>query len=196
MGPAYAVVAAMYIGAFLLTLGVARGSTHATAAHPLADIKRGFSYVWHKPDLLGAFSMAFLVNLLAYPFFLGLLPYVAKDVFAIGQAGLGYLAGAFWSGALIGSMLVGAGSLRLRRARHAVERRLVVRGDPRLRPDHVAPLRPGAALRRRLRSQLLPHAARRRDAALHRGSDARPRDGGAHARNLGPAPRPARGRAI
>src|SRR5687768_4290111 len=117
MGPAYAVVAAMYIGAFLLTLGVARGSTHATAAHPLADIKRGFSYVWHKPDLLGAFSMAFLVNLLAYPFFLGLLPYVAKDVFAIGQAGLGYLAGAFWSGALIGSLLVGAGRLRLRAAR-------------------------------------------------------------------------------
>ena len=28
--------------------------------------------------------MAFLVNLLAFPFFLGLLPYVAKDVFAVG----------------------------------------------------------------------------------------------------------------
>ena len=77
----------------------------------------GFSYVWHKPDLLGAFSMAFLVNLLAFPFFIGLLPYVAKDVFAVGQAGLGYLAGAFWSGALIGSVVVGAGSFRLRAAR-------------------------------------------------------------------------------
>ena len=55
--------------------------------------------------------MAFLVNLLAFPFFLGLLPYVAKDVFGVGQAGLGWLAGAFWSGALIGSVVVGARQL-------------------------------------------------------------------------------------
>jgi hypothetical protein len=73
--------------------------------------------VWHKPDLLGAFAIAFLVNLLAYPFVLGLLPYVAKDVYAVGQAGLGYLAGAFWLGALIGSVVVGANRLPLRAAR-------------------------------------------------------------------------------
>ena len=117
MGAAYAVVTVMYVAAFLLTLGVARGSTQAPVAHPLADLKQGFSYVWHKPDLLGAFAVAFLVNLLAYPFFLGLLPYVAKDVFAVGQAGLGYLAVAFWGGALIGSVVVGAGRLPLRAAR-------------------------------------------------------------------------------
>ena len=117
MGAAYVVVTLMYIGAFLLTLGVARGSTQAPVAHPLADLKQGFNYVWHKPDLLGAFAMAFLVNLLAYPFFLGLLPYVAKDVFAVGQAGLGYLAVSFWGGALIGSVTVGAGRFPLRAAR-------------------------------------------------------------------------------
>jgi hypothetical protein len=89
----------------------------AVTAHPLADLRQGFTYVWKKPDLLGAWSIAFLVNLLAYPFFLGLLPYVAKDVYAIGQAGLGYLAGAFWAGALAGSLLVGASRLRLRAAR-------------------------------------------------------------------------------
>ena len=61
--------------------------------------------------------MAFLVNLLAYPFFLGLLPYVAKDVFALDQAGLGYLAVSFWGGALIGSVTVGAGRFPLRAAR-------------------------------------------------------------------------------
>jgi hypothetical protein len=119
MGPAYAVVAAMYVVAFLLTLGVAGAppSTGAVAAHPLADLKQGFSYVWHKADLLGAFAMAFLVNLLAYPFVLGLLPYVAKDVYAAGQSGLGYLAGSFWVGALAGSLLVGASPFRLRPAR-------------------------------------------------------------------------------
>ena len=117
MGAAYAVVTLMYIVAFLLTLGVARGRAQATVAHPLAELKQGFSYVWHKGDLLGAFAMAFLVNLLAYPFFLGLLPYVAKDVFALDQAGLGYLAVSFWGGALIGSVTVGAGRFPLRAAR-------------------------------------------------------------------------------
>jgi Major Facilitator Superfamily len=119
MGPAYAVVAAMYVTAFVLSLGVA-GTPPAgqrAQAHPLADLKEGFSYVWQKPDLLGAFAMAFLVNLLAYPVFLGLLPYVAKDVYAIGQSGLGYLAGAFWTGALAGSLSVGSSRFRLRAAR-------------------------------------------------------------------------------
>ena len=117
MGAAYAVVTAMYIAAFLLSFGVARGTTHAAPAHPLFDLKQAFSYVWHKPDLLGAFSLAFLVNLLAFPFVLGLLPYVAKDVYAIGQAGLGYLAASFWAGALAGSLVVGASRFPLRAAR-------------------------------------------------------------------------------
>ena len=114
MGPAYAVVTAMYVGAFLLSLGVA-GAPPAPEkkAHPLADLREAFVYVWRKPDLLGPFTLAFLVNLLAYPFVLGLLPYVAKEVFAAGQAGLGYLAAAFWSGALAGSLVVGAARLPL-----------------------------------------------------------------------------------
>jgi len=117
MGAAYAVVTMMYVVAFLLSLGVAKIHSAAAPAHPLADLKQGFAYVWQKADLLGAFAVAFLVNLLAYPFFLGLLPYVAKDVYAVGQAGLGYLAGAFWLGALIGSMVVGANHFPLRAAR-------------------------------------------------------------------------------
>jgi hypothetical protein len=117
MGAAYAVVTAMYVFAFLLSLGVARGATQPGKAHPIEDLKQGFGYVWRKPELLGAFTLAFLVNLLAYPFVLGLLPYVAKDVYAVGQSGLGYLAAAFWSGALIGSIVVGADRFPLRAAR-------------------------------------------------------------------------------
>ena len=114
MGPAYAAVTTMYVAAFLLSLGVA-GAPPAPQkkAHPLADLREAFEYVWRKPDLLGPFTLAFLVNLLAYPFVLGLLPYVAKEVFAAGQAGLGYLAAAFWSGALAGSLVVGAARLPL-----------------------------------------------------------------------------------
>jgi len=123
MGPAYAVVAAVYVAAFLLSLGVAGPSPRAAedkpaaAVKPIASLQQALRYVWSKPDLLGALSIAFLVNLLAFPIFLGLLPYVAKDVYEIGQSGLGYLAAAFATGALTGSLLLGANRLRLRAGR-------------------------------------------------------------------------------
>jgi predicted MFS family arabinose efflux permease len=119
MGAAYAVVTLMYIAAFILSLQVAghRRRLGAPDRHPMTDLKDAFTYVWTKPDLLGAFNMAFLVNLLAFPFFLALLPYVAKDVYRIGQSGLGYLAFAFATGALAGSIVVGGNWLRLQAAR-------------------------------------------------------------------------------
>ncbi|HEU4644094.1 MAG TPA: MFS transporter, partial [Burkholderiales bacterium] len=120
MGLAYIAVAAIYVGAFLLSLGVAGAPPRAVGAHlekVLEGLKQGVHYVWGKADLMGAFSMAFLVNLLAYPFFLGLLPYVARDVYGMGQSGLGYLAGAFAAGALAGSVVVSANRVPLRAAR-------------------------------------------------------------------------------
>jgi predicted MFS family arabinose efflux permease len=115
MAPAYVVVTAMYVAAFALSLGVAgppprraQDSAEAAAARALAGLKQGVGYVWQRADQLGAFSVAFLVNLLAFPFFLGLLPYVAKEVYATGQSGLGYLAAAFSTGALCGSLVLGA----------------------------------------------------------------------------------------
>ena len=118
MGPAYVVVTLLYVGAFLLSLGVAASTRAKTATvNPIASLQQALRYVWRKPDLLGALSIAFLVNLLAFPFFMGLLPYVAKDVYGIGQSGLGYLAAAFSLGALAGSLVVGAGRLPLRAGR-------------------------------------------------------------------------------
>ena len=120
MAAAYTMVTALYIAAFLLSLGVARapqGTRHGSEPHPLAALTQAVGYVWTKPELLTAFSIAFLVNLLAYPFFLGLLPYVAKEFFASGQAGLGYLAAAYAVGGMAGSVVVGANRLPLRAAR-------------------------------------------------------------------------------
>ena len=117
MGQAYAGVGLIYVGAFLLSLGVAPVHASAARADVLAGLKEGVRYVWDKPDLLGAFSIAFLVNFLAYPFFLGLLPYVAKNVYGMDQTGLGWLAGSFALGALAGSLLVSANRLPLRAAR-------------------------------------------------------------------------------
>ena len=121
MGPAYAVVTAVYFAALLLSLGVAGPLQHAAEkvaqVNPLAGLMQAVRYVGGKPDLLGALGVAFLVNLLAFPFVLGLLPYVAKDVYEIGQTGLGYLAAAFATGALAGSLLVGSNRLPLRAGR-------------------------------------------------------------------------------
>jgi hypothetical protein len=117
MGAAYAVVTALYVAALLLSLGVAAPDGRRSHADTLAALGQAVRYVWAKPDLLGAWGIAFLVNLLAFPFFLGLLPFVAKDVYGVGQAGLGYLAMAFWSGALAGSLAVGANRWPMRAAR-------------------------------------------------------------------------------
>jgi Transmembrane secretion effector len=124
MGPAYALVTAMYVAAFLFSLGVAGAPARAAlertggaAQKTLAGLQQAVRYAWNEPALLAALGMAFLVNLLAFPFFLGLLPYVAKDVYAIGQSGLGYLAAAFSSGALAGSLLLATGRARLRAGR-------------------------------------------------------------------------------
>ncbi|HEX2649280.1 MAG TPA: MFS transporter [Burkholderiales bacterium] len=122
MGPAYAAVATLYVASFLLSLGLApprarQGAVAARAREVFSGLKQGVIYVWRKPDLLGALCMAFLINLFAFPFTLGLLPYVAKEVFHMGQSGLGWLAAAAAIGALIGSLAVSARMVRPRAAR-------------------------------------------------------------------------------
>jgi predicted MFS family arabinose efflux permease len=113
MGPAYAVVTVLYVVAFVLTLFVARSPPRSDAsasggsvAEVLAGLAEGVRYLRSKPDVFGAFLIVFLVNLLAYPFVLGLLPYVARDVFGTDQYGLGHLAASFALGALIGTLLL------------------------------------------------------------------------------------------
>jgi predicted MFS family arabinose efflux permease len=118
MGPAYVVVTALYVASFFLSLGVASSPRHASHLRDvLTRMKDASRYVWSKEDLLGSFSIALLVNLLAYPFILGLLPFAAKEVYGIGQSGLTYLALAFALGALTGSVLVGANRVPLRYGR-------------------------------------------------------------------------------
>jgi predicted MFS family arabinose efflux permease len=127
--PAYVVVTLLYAMSFLLAMGVSPGkknlmtvlnvpacedvSTAATssslAAPPASlfqDLCAVFRYVWAKPELLGAFSLAFLVNIMAYPLFLGLLPFVAKNIYNVGQAGLGLMGASYAFGSLVGSLAV------------------------------------------------------------------------------------------
>jgi hypothetical protein len=120
MGPAYVLITLLHAVSFGLSLGVASGGRRTLGLRPgqvLVHIKDALHYIWGSPDQLGAFAIAFIANLLAFPFFLGLLPYAAKEVYAIGLAGLGWLAAAFACGALAGSLVVGAGPVARRAGR-------------------------------------------------------------------------------
>ena len=121
MGPAYAVVASLYVTSVLLTLQTgARRTAHAatdsraTAASPWRDLKLGLAYVWNTPQLFSVMCLAFLLNLTAFPLMTGLLPYVAKAVYQTDRTWLGYMVAAAASGALIGSLLLSryGGSVR------------------------------------------------------------------------------------
>jgi len=110
MAAAYVVIALLYLCSFLFSAGVADKESRATPQvkrSAFGELSAAFEYVWTRPELLGAVSLAFLVNFFAFPFTLGLLPYIAKNVFEVGQAGLGALSASFALGALLGSLVLG-----------------------------------------------------------------------------------------
>ena len=114
MGIAYAVVTCLYVGSFLLTLGVdaarpaapvPEGERAAGVSH-WRDLQDGFAHVWNTPQLLGVMWLAFLVNLTGFPLVNGLMPYVAKDIHQSGQSGLALLVASSATGALLGSIVL------------------------------------------------------------------------------------------
>jgi len=114
MGPAYVVIACFYAVSFLLTLGVGGARSRArppddragvsSRPSPWHDLRDVVAYVWTTPELLAAMALAFLINLTAFPLVMGLLPYVAKEIYRTDQTGLGYLVASFAFGALLGSV--------------------------------------------------------------------------------------------
>ena len=117
---AYVVITILYIVSFIFSRGVAGRSQHAglpSAASPIRDLKEAFVYAWGKPELLGPIAIAFLINLLAFPFSLGLLPYIARTIYEVNQTGLGLLSASFSVGALLGSLVLGSNIFSLGTAR-------------------------------------------------------------------------------
>jgi len=117
MVPVYVCITLLYLISFYFSTRVAgkpaQVSVHTARPSPFTDLQHAFSYVWSKPVLLGTMSIAFLVNFLAFPFSLGLLPYIARTVYEVGQAGLGVLSASFAFGALLGSLVLGSNRFSL-----------------------------------------------------------------------------------
>jgi len=115
MSWAYVMIVAFYAISLALTLMTGARAPSRLAAPVEASVRRpspwselhaAISHVWSTPPQLAAMSLAFLVNLTAYPFILGLLPYVAREVYGADQAGLGVMVAATACGALAASILV------------------------------------------------------------------------------------------
>jgi MFS family permease len=122
IGPAYLLITTLYLTSGALTFGVARrhpvpdpGEAPRAASLGITtvamsstsrgrDLKDGLLHVLRTPELLAPMWLAFLINLTAYPVSGGLLPYVAKNVYAIGATGLGWLVASFAFGGLLGSV--------------------------------------------------------------------------------------------
>jgi predicted MFS family arabinose efflux permease len=116
MGPAYVVIASFYALAALLTSQAdSAHSKKATAAVTGAvtgrvsawtDLREGIVYIWNTPSLLAIVSFVLLFNLFAFPLTNGLLPYVAREIYGVNQAGLSYLIASSAFGAMLGGYLM------------------------------------------------------------------------------------------
>lgn len=114
---AYALVTACYLVGLVMTLAVSIPKRIKPAAprSPFRDLAEGMRYVWNTPQIQAGMWLACLVNFSAFPLSLGLMPYVAKNVYGLDQNGLGILVASFAVGAFIGSIVL----TLMRRSRRA-----------------------------------------------------------------------------
>ena len=84
---------------------------------PWSELREGLEYVWKTPHLRATIWIAALINFTAFPLPIGLLPYVAKEVYGTGEIGLGYLVASFSVGALMGSIVLGVVGHKMHPAR-------------------------------------------------------------------------------
>ena len=117
MTTAYIGVSLLYASSFFLALKVDDHRTpdlQKVPATPLQDLGVAFTYISKKPVLLCSVALAFFANFLAFPLFLGLLPYVAKNIYLTDQAGLGMLGASFALGGLLASLVLSMNLFKLR----------------------------------------------------------------------------------
>lgn len=105
---AYTLVTACYLVGLLMTLAISVPAKRAAATprSPFRDLAEGLRYVWTTPHIQAGMWLACLVNFSAFPLSMGLMPYVAKNIYGLDQNGLGRLVACFAIGAFVGSVLL------------------------------------------------------------------------------------------
>lgn len=105
---AYMLVTTCYLVGLLMTLAVSMPAriTNAVPRSPFRDLAEGLRYVWTTPHIQAGMWLACLVNFSAFPLSMGLMPYVAKNIYGVDQNGLGLLVACFAIGAFVGSIVL------------------------------------------------------------------------------------------
>ncbi|MBM3530562.1 MAG: MFS transporter [Alphaproteobacteria bacterium] len=118
MGPAFVAITLFYAVGACFTWQVRRPASMpppapVVRASPWGELREGLAYVWNTPRLLALVWFAFLVNFAVFPLTNGLLPYVAREIYSVGQTGLGYLVASVAFGALVGSVAMTRSGIRI-----------------------------------------------------------------------------------
>jgi MFS family permease len=109
IGKSYLFIIALHLFSLMFVFlipGVPNIATKTTQSI-IENLKGGFSYVKGNPFLFGLLTVAFIVNLTAYPLNNTLLAVIARQVMNIDAAGLGWLMGTYSAGGLVGSIIIG-----------------------------------------------------------------------------------------
>ena len=124
---AYVLVVALYAVALGLTTRIGAPAAGMPAPRKTQDapaapggLRAAIAIVWAMPPQRAVMSLAFLVNIATYPFILGLLPYVAREVYLTDQTGLGYMVAVAAGGCVAASILLGRLEGRLMPARSMI----------------------------------------------------------------------------
>jgi len=105
-GVYFIVVFASFLSAGLLVLLPRAGRAVKQVTTSLwADLKECLRYIHHSSVMRSLLLMAFVSMAFGLPY-LNLMPVFAKDIFDVGEPGLGYLLGAAGLGSLIGALLI------------------------------------------------------------------------------------------
>jgi hypothetical protein len=116
MGAAYIVIASFYaLGALLTSQADSAHSKSATEpvvatvtgrVSAWTDLRDGIIHIWNTPTLMAIIWLVLLFNFAAFPLTNGLLPYVAREIYHVDQAGLSYLIASIALGAMLGGILM------------------------------------------------------------------------------------------
>mgnify|MGYP000607349987 FL=1 len=105
IGAAYGAVVGLYLASVLLAWRITPIPRQPTEnSRPWTDLKLGFSYIRRNETIVAIMALAFLANFTGFPMIRGLLPALARDVYAMDETGLAQLIALLAMGALLGSL--------------------------------------------------------------------------------------------
>jgi MFS family permease len=121
--------AAAYVGvlAMIYAMQIPPQRAESTQHSALANLKEGFAYVWHTPEVLALMTLAYVPRVFAVPY-QTLMPVFQKDVLKIGPDGLGLLMAAPGVGAVIAVLTLAAIGSRIKHQGRFLLANIVVLG--------------------------------------------------------------------